>query len=164
MTTQPVAPPGLAEWLLRLVLPSNIVGRTIAGDLREEFGRRAVRIPNTSRTWYLREAWSVGIHALKDRLTRRAEWGRAVTVTQATNRKKESIMSQIFRDLKYAVRTLSRAKGFTAIAAITLALGIGANTAIFSVVNGVLIRPLPFPQSDQLVGVWHTTPNRPLLD
>ena len=151
-------PPGLAQWLLRLVLPNNVVGRTIAGDLREEFGRRAARIPNTSRAWYVREAWSVGIHALKDRLTQRAEWGRATAASHTTDPEKESIMLQVVRDLRYAVRTLSRAKGFTAIATITLALGIGTNTAIFSVVNGVLIRPLPFPDANRLAGVWHTAP------
>jgi putative ABC transport system permease protein len=47
---------------------------------------------------------------------------------------------------------------FTAIALITLALGIGANTAIFSVINGVMIKPLPFPKAEQLAGVWHTAP------
>ena len=158
MRTPTPTPPVLAEWLLRLVLPGNVVGRAIAGDLREEFGRRAVRIPNTSRAWYLREAWSVGIHALKDRLTQRAVWGRATAVPHTANKEKDSIMPQLFRDLRYAVRTLSRAKGFTLISVITLALGIGTNTAIFSVVNGVLIQPLPFPKSDQLVAVRHTVP------
>ena len=86
MRTSTPTPPGLAEWLLRIVLPNNVVGSTIAGDLREEFGRRAVRIPNTSRAWYVREAWSVVIHALKDRLTRRAEWGRAAAVAKGRSR------------------------------------------------------------------------------
>ena len=67
-------------------------------------------------------------------------------------------MSSVPADLRHGLRMLAHERGFAAVAILTLALGIGANTAIFSVVNGVLLRPLPYPEPERLFAVHEQLP------
>src|ERR1700686_3298245 len=67
-------------------------------------------------------------------------------------------MNSLKEQLRQVLRRLGRAPMFTVITLITLAAGVGANTVVFSVLEGVLLKPLPYPHAEQLVGVWHKAP------
>src|SRR5579859_3822531 len=69
-----------------------------------------------------------------------------------------SMLDQWTQDLRFAVRQLAKNAGVSAVAIVTLALGIGANSALFSVVNGVLLDPLPYPRADRLVAMYEVAP------
>ena len=72
------------------------------------------------------------------------------------------MIADLWQDLRFGARMLLKKPGFMAVTVLTLALGIGANTAIFSVVNAVLLRPLPFPEPDRLMNFWITSPKEGL--
>src|SRR5258707_15781449 len=69
-------------------------------------------------------------------------------------------MVAMMQNLKFALRLLRKSPGFALVAILIMALGIGANTAIFSVVHAVLLEPLPFRNADRLVQIWHTPPQK----
>ena len=91
-------------------------------------------------------------------LRERWAWRQAPPYSSTRHRREYTAVRNLFKDVRYAVRGLLRTPSFAAVAILTLALGIGATSAIFSVLNGVVLKPLPYPESDELVMLWHWYP------
>src|SRR6266542_4932581 len=73
---------------------------------------------------------------------------------------RERAMRSLFQDVRYGWRMLLKKPGFTIVAALALALGIGANSAIFSIINAILLKPLPLDDLDRIVTLWEKVPSR----
>ena len=164
-------PPRLASALLARSVPPGPRGEAILGDLLEGFtelvkgtdgvegseretasgahGRAGLR---NARLWYWKQALALGGRFLLRRVLHFQLYRR---LAQSSPQKGRSLagLSGLSSDVKFGLRSLLRDRGFTAIAMLTLALGIGATTAIFSAVNAVLLRPLPYHESHRLVSI-----------
>jgi predicted permease len=103
------------------------------------------------------EARSRALHEFGD-LDDARDYIRRVDTEIEQQLRRRDYMSELRQDIAYGVRTLRRAPTFTLTAILTIALGVGANTAIFSVVHGIVFKPLPFPAPEQLVRVWSANP------
>ena len=152
-------PPKLAQRMLRHALPED-ARDDIIGDLDEVYRRTcAEQGGRRARGWYWREACAFSGSFLLERVRDRATGRHAITIQQDNKR---GPMRRLFEnwaaDFRHAGRSLVRAPGFTVVVVGTLALAIGANATIFSVVNAVLLEPLPFPNADRLVHVGGTAP------
>src|SRR5262249_20000655 len=170
----PYEPPRVATWLLRRALPGGVRGDTILGDVTEEWNARSARLSASARKrrashgetrstggarafqasvtlWYWRQTVLVAT---------RYGWRRERSIEPAASgtRSMQMSLDNLLQDLRYAVRSYVRAPSFTIVVLTTLALGIGASTAIFSMVNGILLQPLPLPDPDRLVYVNETNP------
>jgi predicted permease len=145
--------------LLLLVIRSATPARErewVVGDTVEELARiRDTSGERAARRWLRREMWRVLAHAPRHRLA----VARGLASAPAIDRGDGS-MRDFFQDIRYTLRLLGRAPAFTAVAVATLALGIGANTAIFAVVNAVLLKPLPFADAERLMLVHMLVPQR----
>jgi len=135
--------------------------REIIGDLTEQYARRLEDTGRWyARIWLVHQLATLPFWLLRDRFDTRG----TPADTQRTH-SGDSFMTSRAQDFRLALRAFVRAPAFTLITVLTLALGIAANTAIFSVVDGVLLEGLPYPESDELVAVMHRAPgvNIPLI-
>jgi len=152
MTTDESRPPRLAERLLSKFVPPGIAGRSILGDAREEYAAQLGSRPHLlADLWYWKHVLSI-IARFVTGSQRRPLGSHKRSSSFAT------AMQATTYDAKMAFRGLRNRPGLTLAAILTLGLGIGANTIIFSVVDGVLLRPLPFPEPDRLVNAFRVDP------
>jgi putative ABC transport system permease protein len=145
-------PPATAVWLLCRRIPAALRD-FVLGDLEEEFRDRYAASPTDARRWYWRQAIRC-FAAPPPAPPSATEWPEA-TFSRHTG---DSLMRTVLADVRLALRVFVRTPGFAFAAIGVLALGIGANTAIFSLVNTVLLRPLPFDEPDRIVRVFHVPP------
>ncbi len=145
----------MTRWLLRALL------RVAPARFRQRYGAEVLAVHEARRTgaasgpsaWFdLKELVGLALTVVRLRL---GDWTRD---GKTTTRGGASMFEKTIQDLRFAVRTLRRNPGFTAAAVAVLALGIGANTAIFSAANAFLFRPLPFGDADRLVMLYETNP------
>jgi putative ABC transport system permease protein len=148
-------PPYLAIWLLNKRL-SPEWRDFVVGDLEEEFATRRGDSPVAARAWF----WWQAMRCLAAPPPVRS------IPLPARSSQGDSRMRTVFADLRYAFRVMSRTPSFAVAVVGLLALGIGANTVIFSIVNAVLLRPLPFEEPERLVRIFTRTlgPNGGLLE
>lgn len=133
--------PAWFRWSLERLLPSRD-REYVLGDLEEEYARRLARGAG-GRSWLASQLLRAIVHR-----------SRSAAPEPGRSRRRPSFEA-VMRDLVQATRNLAGAPGLTAIALVTLALGIGANTAIYTLLDHALLRPLPFPEPDRLVRIYN---------
>ena len=149
---EPTGPPRLATRILELTAPEADLA-CMLGDLEEEHARRKERGVGQARLWY----WQQVVRSTPTNLMRKH---RELNPRESTHPRRhgDDAMTSFLYDLRFAWRSVVRHKRLAATIVATLALGIATTTVIFSVIDGVVLSPFPFPEPDRLVGVGSAFP------
>jgi len=140
-------PPRFALRMLDVAMPDRL-REAVVGDLEEEWRAAIDSRALPSECVVLRPGRRGGVPARSPQHFSEQQQAR-----RDPRRKGDGLMETLWNDVRYGARMLMRTPGFTFVAILTLALGLGANTAIFSIVNALLIKPLPLPDSERLLSV-----------
>jgi predicted permease len=140
------SPPRGPEWLIERCAGRSRYSESLIGDLREEFLQRAMQSPAGAYAWYWRRAISISLRFSGARLIPRQR--------HQETRIGDPPLMNFLNDLKFGVRTLRRSPSFTIAAIVALGLGTGSTAGVFSLLRGVVLRPLPYAQPDRLVTLW----------
>lgn len=145
-------PPAIARWVLSAAAGAKRAPALI-GDLDEEFLTHVLpdRGRRRARAWYRSQA----LRSLLPIMRRRLE---AASESRRARGRGENLMHSMFQDLRFALRSLRKRPGFTFVVVLTLSLGIGATAAMYSIVDGLILNPFPFPDADRLVAVGSEYP------
>jgi len=148
-------PPRLAKAVVRRCVPKGLYRDSALGDLEECFCRYQLeRGYKRAVLWYWMQAVRLALRYMVERCFN----GRAYREAGGGVCSRRNPMNSVVQDLRFALRMLRRRPLFSVVAIMTLGLGIGAATAMFSVVDGVLLKPLPYHEPDRLVAIWQTWP------
>ena len=152
---KPLRAPRLAEWFLCAAIVDEVAREGLAGDLAEEYEERRHRAFGlAARGWYWRSALVLSFRFGWERT--RLRTGSSPTTPDPEHhtpapRRGDSLVQTFLQDLRFAVRSLAKEYGFTTVAVLTLAVGVGANTAMFSALNAIFMTPLPYEEPERLV-------------
>ncbi len=146
----PPRPPRWAEALVARIIRNPIAREGATGDLQEEYeAQRAGGSRTAAGMWYWRAALGLTASYTRESVRRRVRSSN--NLPSHAPRRGDSLMQTIAQDLRFALRSLGKSYGFTAIAVLTLAFGIGATTAMFGMLHAAFVRPLPYEEPDRLV-------------